>query len=74
MKAIPWALLTFGSPLLMTAIPYERFLVHKVEGTRSAVAFLSWVDLKQLFTYSGLEVEALVFSNDDVKACFLKLL
>lgn len=73
-KPFPGPLLTFGSPLLMTAIPYECFLGHKVEGTRSTLAFLGWVDLKELFTYSGLEVETLVFSNNDVKACFLKLL
>lgn len=47
MKAVPWAILTFGSPLLMTAILYECFFVHKVEGTRSTLAFLGW--LKRAF-------------------------
>lgn len=59
MKSIPWAILTFRSPILMAAIPCEHFLFQakSIEDERSKWPFFG-VDREELFfPYSWLEID-----------------
>lgn len=57
MKSIPWAILTFRSPTLMTAIPGEHFLHQANNLLRTKGQNCLSLGLTEFFTYSCLEID-----------------